>query len=339
MKVLFLPNIKENPYFYLLSESLKKHGIETLGGKTFPSIGWILKNRNLIDIFHFHFPSKIYRLGPFTWLRFLIVVSRVLFAKILGKKIFWTCHNILPHEKDAPFFDWLFHCFLAKVCNGVIFHSLCSYQTACKKLCRPSHFSVIPHGNFSGVYGPKICKSEARNELGLPQDRGLLMFFGLIRPYKGVEYLIREFPKFEGDLSLLIAGGGSKANLKELKANSFCKDIHLRLGFVPESEVHLYFSAADALVVPYKNITTSGAAILGISYGLPVIAPAIGGLPELLEGGGGILYDPNRPDGLVDAISRFANSDRGLLSQEAIAKAKTLNWEAIGAQTASLYRS
>ena len=124
--------------------------------------------------------------------------------------------------------------------------------------------------------------------VSLPADAFVFACLGLLRPYKGLEELLPAFQSLpERDLFLLLAGKpGSKSYLSALQALAAGDDrIRLEPRFLQPEEVQLYLNAADACVLPYRQITTSGAAVLAFSFGLPVIAPALGVFPNLVTEG------------------------------------------------------
>jgi glycosyltransferase involved in cell wall biosynthesis len=101
--------------------------------------------------------------------------------------------------------------------------------------------------------------------------------------------------------------------------------------------MQVFLRAADAMVLPYRDVLTSGSAILGMTFGLPIIAPRIGCLPETLEGCS-ILYDPDEPWGLRAALDGALEADLAALGAEGARIAATLDWGPIGARTARIYR-
>jgi beta-1,4-mannosyltransferase len=114
--------------------------------------------------------------------------------------------------------------------------------------------------------------------------------------------------------------------------------IILRLDRIPEDELSGILRAADVAVLPFRNILTSGSAILALSHGRPVIAPAMGCLPGTLPAEASILYDPEAPDGLRGALRSAADADLAVMGERARAYADTIDWAPIAAKTAALYR-
>ena len=114
--------------------------------------------------------------------------------------------------------------------------------------------------------------------------------------------------------------------------------IMLRLDRIPEEELSVILRAADVAVLPFRNILTSGSAILAMSHGRPVVAPSMGCLPQTLPADASILYDPDVADGLSGALKIAAAADLATMGQRARAYADTLDWAPIAERTAALYR-
>lgn len=169
-----------------------------------------------------------------------------------------------------------------------------------------------PHPNYEH-FGEKIPKEKAREALGIPTDKKVLFFFGLIRKYKGLDILIKAMQGLEDDFFLLVAGEsyGSFAEYQAL-LNEYVPENRrlLHLEYIKDSEVAQFFSAADVCVLPYRTATQSG--IVGIAYqfGLPVISTDVGGLREVIEPyGAGIVVKEPDPDQLRTAILRMFLGD------------------------------
>jgi glycosyltransferase involved in cell wall biosynthesis len=170
---------------------------------------------------------------------------------------------------------------------------------------------LIEHGHWIDYYPNRITRLEARRRLGLDAEDTVFLFFGLCKPYKGLEELIRTFEQLPGNPVLLIAGKFQsteyEAQIRALAGHS--PRIHLFSGFVPTEEVEVYLNASDITVVPYTKILTSGTVVLAMSFGRPVIAPAFGSIKDTVREGCGILYDSSHPAGLARSM-RAAMSAR-----------------------------
>jgi glycosyltransferase involved in cell wall biosynthesis len=169
----------------------------------------------------------------------------------------------------------------------------------------------------------------------------VLVFLGVVRGYKGTDDLVEAFRELPDPAArLLIAGQPRGEGIEARLAAAAAADrrIVLALRHVPDDEIQVWLRAADAVVLPFRDILTSGSAILALSFGRPVIAPALGCLPETVPPTAGVLYDPDAPDALAGAIREALGQDLGAQGAAARAQAEELDWASIAATTAALYR-
>lgn len=142
---------------------------------------------------------------------------------------------------------------------------------------------------------PDADKASARTQLGLPADKPIVLFFGSIRHYKGVDILLEAFKIAQAkqpDLHLVIAGRADpleRAKLPALETLDQHPNIHLHERFIPHEDLWLYFTAADVIVHPYRHIYQSAALITAMSFGRAVIVTDVGGMPEVIDGNGWIV--------------------------------------------------
>jgi glycosyltransferase involved in cell wall biosynthesis len=266
--------------------------------------------------------------------------------KARGVRIVWTVHNLKGHEAGDDPNDAKAHRLLIEHCDAIILH--CEYaRDALTEMYQPSpaaqqRMHVLPHGNYVKHYAVDTDKAEARRRLGLPGDAKVFAFVGAIRGYKNVGELLDAFtraPQLGPSARLLICGKPLPRKLgRELEERAAADPrIVLKLDRVPEEELSAILRAADVAVMPFRNILTSGSAILAMSHGRPVVAPSMGCLPGTLPADASILYDPDATDGLRGALRIAAESDLESMGQRARAYADTLDWGPIAAETASLY--
>lgn len=144
---------------------------------------------------------------------------------------------------------------------------------------------VIPHGIYD--HYKKIERNVARSRVGIKEDF-VILFFGLLRPYKGVKYLIKAYENLPADFieksRLLIVGETweDKESKELAKESNFSNKINVVDRYVSDDEISLYFSASDVLVIPYTRASQSGVAHIGMAFGMPIIASEVGGLEESL---------------------------------------------------------
>ena len=346
INILFVPEAKGNPYQKLLANALKQQNCNV-----FYSQKLLFRpqtpNKQKIDIVHIHWPSNLYKKKWKTPYRSLLFLLKFFYLKYQNIKIVWTCHNILPHDRDWSSFDTFFRRLLIKKGSGIIFH--CNW--AKKQLTelfrlKPARYSIIKHGHYIDYYSSTEDQKIARQKMNIPKNATVFLFFGRLKEYKGLDKLFSLFCKIIAEnenVYLLIAGKGNKDVVEKLHSEcptNYQRNILLNLDFIPDEEVGQYFSVADVLIAPFEDITTSGSIILGLSYGVPVIAPSIGCLPELFsEVPSGALYCPEDKTSLETAIIQCTNKEKlTIYSQNAFKIAQKLSWDDIAKETSSFYR-
>jgi len=188
---------------------------------------------------------------------------------------------------------------------------------------------IIPHGSYIGVYPNTCTREEARIRLNLPQDACVYLYLGQIRPYKGVEDLVTSFGQLPpGNQRLVLAGNVHDADYGRQLASvaSEQSTIQAHFGYVDDADVQYYMNASDVCVLPYRDVTTSGAAVLAFSFGRPIIAPAIGAFRQLAENGRGITYDPTKADGLRLALAGVHTGEITVSGSQALQWAEDHRW-------------
>jgi beta-1,4-mannosyltransferase len=353
MKVLIYPKARSNPYHGLLYGQLEAaHPDDTFtyisAGLATAILPFILLVRRLqgYDIFHLHwhgfyapdqapipFRKKI-SLWNTLWSLHLI--------KRLGFKLVWTVHNVLPHEPQTSD-DKRVTRVTTELAEGLIAHSTQALEQLRELGADVSRATVIPHGNYDGVYPRNITRGAARQKLGISDNETAILFFGNIRPYKGIEdALLPAFDRLNAaapNLKLIIAGRCFDAGLE--KTISAFAQKHPNVTFpnrsIPDEDVATYFEAADVVCLPFKAISTSGSIILAATFGKPLVAPRMGAIkdipPEV-----GVLYDPAQPDALLHALEQTVqNGARADMAKASRAYADTLAWDKLAAKTFTVY--
>lgn len=170
----------------------------------------------------------------------------------------------------------------------------------------PSRIAVIPHGLYDQY--PILSKDECKSKLGV-RGKFVLLFFGLLRPYKGVSHLIQAFEKLPPSILeetvLIIAGEAweDQESLDKIKNSPVSDRIILENRYISDDDIPVFFSAADLLVLPYTRASQSGVAHIGVAYGLPILATQVGGLVESLGSYAGTRFTcPGDNDGLTEAM-------------------------------------
>jgi len=237
-------------------------------------------------------------------------------------RIIYLLDNVIPHEK-YPCGRFLTRLALRQG-HGFIAQSDQVRQDLFTVLPETDASTVIttPHPvyDFGKPGRPRKTPAEARDTLGLPADARLVLFFGFIKPYKGVVHLIdaaADLKAHYGDgIRVLIVGdiyGEKQPYLDRIAASGAQGIIDLVDGFVPDQIVEDYFLAADLAVLPYVSATQSGIIQIAYNYNLPVVTTNVGGLPEVvLDGKTGFIVPPEDSSALAGAVVRFFDEDHAV---------------------------
>jgi len=200
-----------------------------------------------------------------------------------------------------------------------------------RSLCPDARIVQQPHPVYDH-FGQKMDRALARKQLGLNPDRRTLLFFGLIRDYKGLDLLIDALPKLGPEYQLVIAGecyGSFEKYATQIAASGCADRIKVFNRYIDDEEVPAFFSAADLCVLPYKSATQSGITAIALHFGLPLVATPVGGLAESIERPGiGLMTDGISAEAVAEAVRKFfeAGPDSFIARIEEVKKAMT--WEA-----------
>ncbi len=246
----------------------------------------------------------------------------MLYYKLLGKHVVFTAHNVNAGKRDKND-SWL-NRMLLKVqyglCDHIFVHTKGMKTEMMSAFGIPDHkVSVIPFGINNTVPNTSLSSAEAKGRLDVRKDDKVLLFFGNIAPYKGLEYLIAAFNqllKRDGRYRLLIVGKpkGLESYWNQIRDTIASSGIDHRviakIEYVPDEETELYFKAADVLILPYAHVFQSGVLFLGYSFGLPAIAADVGSLKEeIIEGETGFVFKPQDSSDLTAKVENYFNSE------------------------------
>lgn len=293
------------------------------------------------------------------WLNKYVYFDRTLlnlYYKILGKKLIFTAHNVNGEARDGN--DTLVNRLSLKFMYRIVDHIFVHTERMKQQLIddfdvHKSRVTVIPFGINNYVPTSQITCGEAREKLHLESKHKVVLFFGQIAPYKGLDCLIlalKRLNTLHDDIRLIIAGG-----IKEgwdqywntiqgmVDTHELSKYIVRRIEFIPDEEAEIYFKAADVLILPYRNIYQTGVLFLGYNFGLPGITTDVGSLSEdVVEGETGFVCKPENPEDLARKIDMYFNSDlfknleknRGKIIEWAN---KKYSWEVVAERTCRVY--
>ena len=337
------PVLPENPHLDLLYAPMQRWPILVRRGRPRQSIPALLLGQGR-RVLHLHFfdeftprPARGEAIGrSITFLALL----RLLGAR--GVRLVWTAHNIMPHEAYHPRMAAFVYREVARQSAMTIAHSHAARDEVTARY-HPLRTTVIPIGNFAGVYGPARERRACRLALNLPQHEPVTLLLGALRRYKNAEGLIDAFASLPEAKrgTLLIAGRAREAGYAaELRRRSArVSGVYIEDRHIPDDQLALYLGAADLLALPYQRLLTSAVLMLALSYGRPVLAPAIGPVQELVaHQREGILFDPAAPAALAGGLQQALDSDLDALGQRGFARARQFEWETIARTTYELYR-
>lgn len=280
----------------------------------------------------------------------------MLYYRFLGKKIVLTAHNVNARTRDSN--DTALNRLTLKIqyrlSDRIFVHTEKMKRELLNEFgVREAAVCIIPYGINNAVPTTALTPGEAKWRLGIRHGEKTILFFGNIAPYKGLEYLIAAFEQIVsagGDFRLVVAGPAKagcqkyvKDILQMLSQEAIRERTILKLEFIPDEDVELYFKAADVFVLPYTHIFQSGVLFMGYSFGLPVIASDVGSLREdIVEGKTGFLFQPKDPLDLANAIETYFASDLyRCLSQRRHGiqnyAAKRHSWDVVGERTRNVY--
>lgn len=220
-----------------------------------------------------------------------------------GPRRLVLCHNVLPHERRGV--DEALTRRLLRGGDAVLAHSS---EEGCRARALTSVpvFSVPLPPMFSVVGGGSAVTRTTR-------PRRTLLFFGLVRAYKGLDVLLRAMPEVPSDVRLLVVGEfwGGVEQFRALVTELGISDrVELRPGYLPAEEIPALFSSVDALVLPYRASSSSQNVYIAFEYGLPVVATRVGTLPDhVRDGVDGLLCAADDPHDLAKAITRVYDDD------------------------------
>lgn len=342
MEVLASPafsNEKVNPYNALLYREVADSNTNI---QEYSHKKALLKK---FSILHFHWPDGFINARSLlkSLQRCMVLAAIIIVVKLKNTKLVWTVHNVAPHDAYHPTLSRRFMNWFIRRCDGFIFMSeenrasfFSRYHP--KPNCKTA---IIPHGHYRHSYPAPIAQSRAKAQLHLSDDKKVLLFMGMIKPYKNIDTLITLFNASNlSNYQLVIVGNPDSPELRtqlQVLASSN-PSIHLFLTFIPDSEIHFYLSAADAVILPYKAILNSGALLLALSFNKPVIAPHMGAIISLQTELGEAWVASYKGDiteqALTTSIDHLERSTR-----QAICPLDNYNWDKLGATTRSFYET
>ncbi len=257
-----------------------------------------------------------------------------------GVKVLAITDNVIPHEKRIG--DVAFSKYFIKGCDGFVTMSK-AVMADLEKFTSTTHKKYLLHPLYTS-FGEKLNKSEARKTLGLNEQDKIVLFFGLIRKYKGLDMLLDAFNELKKDknIKLVIAGEfyeDKQPYLDLIEKYQIQDQVILHAKFIANEDVKLYFSAADMVALPYRSATQSGVTQVSFHFEIPTLVTNVGGLGEIIPDKiAGYVVEPNGK-AIADGITDYFTNNRMLAFTEGMKKEKQkYDWKIFVDNVIDLYK-
>ena len=271
-------------------------------------------------------------------------LTKLVRLRLAGARLIWTIHNTLSHDTAFARIEADLSERIAELADVIHLHSAGSGTEVAAVFALPvEKVRISRHGHYIGAYPDFVSRDMARQYLGIGRDEDVILFTGLVRPYKGVDDLVMAFRALLADrpqARLIIAGHpwfDPLAALEPALTEAERARILSTGRYVDDAELQLFFRAADVAAYPYQRTLTSGSLLLALSFGVPTVIPRNAMTAEVLDGQtAGHVYDPTSGRAGLEAGLRamLAAKDEGRLAQMAMqarALAQRTAWPDFGA--------
>lgn len=268
----------------------------------------------------------------FVWWIWVWAVPYIVIRNLLDRRtrVLYQCHNV--GEKETSWWKRLLGRRAIESADAAIVHAASEEKLARERSgadLPPVHRLFLPvHELGTGI----VERGEARQKLGFDQEERVALFFGHVRPFKGLDIAMRAWSKVRSGATLAVAGEFWWNELDSYRELAQSEQIERRLRieprFIPDDEIALWFGAADLVVAPYRSEAQSGVALTSFHFGRPIVATNVGGIPEVVfDGVNGYLVPSEDPDALAAAVDRFfEGADRPAMEAAARESAGKYSW-------------
>lgn len=248
------------------------------------------------------------------------------------KDILVIVDNLLPHERNPgdlllakTFFRY---CTMAITQSGTVHREFAELFPSIPQ-------KLLPHPTYE-QFGQRLEKEEARRRVGVPVDAKVLLFFGFVRKYKGLDSLLAAMPEIVRrlpDVHLLVVGeffDDPAPYMEQIRSGGVEPHVTVHNRYVANDEVLEWFSAADMLVLPYHSATNSGIVMIGYNFAVPAIVTDVGSLSEVvIDGRTGFVLAEATPDAIASAVERMYDGETlERFSENIVPERRKYSWEA-----------
>jgi glycosyltransferase involved in cell wall biosynthesis len=341
----FLPRF-DNPYQKELIANLESFGVKVKAlDKDKYFLPFFFKEKP--NILHLHLLYTYFMSANIsaTLITSMFFLSQLIILKLIGVKIVWTAHDLNNHHQRYLKIDRLVTKIITQIADAIIVHGKTAKVKVIKtfSIKNQDKIFVIPHGNYLNNYKNVVKRTEARKILDIPDTSFVLLLLGRIQPYKGVFELIDSFQQWhDKEAKLIIAGQPSNENITQIIQQKIGEDPHIKFipRFIPDEEIQIYMNACDAVVLPYRDILTSGSVVLAMSFARACIAPKKGCIEDMLDRSGAFLYEPDDNLGLIKAMNDAMQRKDELkeMGKHNLNIAREWNWDFIAKMTFEAYQ-
>jgi len=262
------------------------------------------------------------------WVPQYLTIMFLVRRKLPELKVVFLCHNVIGHEKNAV--ARFLSRFTLRKGDAFLVQSVHERDELTSWL-PGSRVEIAEHPAYGGEQQQLPGRSEARAGLGLSGK--VLLFFGFVRPYKGLDVLLRAMPEIlrEQPCTLLVAGeiwGDKSRYNKLLDTPELQSRVQLLDSYIPQEQVARYFCAADLVMLPYRSVTGSGVVKLAYSFGRPVVVSNVGAMSDIVnQGKTGYLVPPDDPQALAQCVNKhFAVNRQQQMDAAALEHGQQYTW-------------
>jgi beta-1,4-mannosyltransferase len=321
MKILIAANNGQNSYIASLANAYKRAGCEVVVDVD----NFFLSNYHP-DILHLHWPDYLYLPDHNSLFgEPAESIPRIIKQhKDRGATVVYTVHNLRPHLSCGASFEQDIYQAIYALSDIIVHHGNTSVNLLSEEFppITEKNNIVCPHGDYL-IQHKSIPKNKAREQLGLPLDRFVLLYFGSIRNYKGFTLLNKIYGQWKNPNKYLLVAGEYSATvgdsvparlgvkvrktLLSWRNNPFVSDRRYDFAMIKTSDISQYFSAADVVILTHTSGLTSGILAMAATFNKPVICPDIGNFREQMEGWLFESYTMNDVTTAVDALQRLSD--------------------------------